>query len=78
MGVLDLRKIESEALDDPRHMQIRRVYVESPFRRDLTRRQDAEMCVFPKCAWLVATGCCRTHFTNLCLFTVVQLQRFIF
>ena len=78
MGVTDLRK-KSEALGDPRHVvDDVEFYVESPFGRDLTRRQDAEMCVFPKCAWFVATVCCRTHFTELCLFTVVQLQRFIF
>ena len=52
-------------------------YGESPFGRDLTRhltrQRDAEMCVFLRRAWFVATICCLIHFTELCLFTIVSV-----
>ena len=48
MGVSDIRE-KSEALGDPRHVvDDVGFYGESPFGRDLTRWQDAEMCVFLK------------------------------
>ena len=48
MGVSDLRE-KSGALGDPRHVVDDVVFYGSlRFGRDLTRWQDAEMCVFPK------------------------------
>jgi len=50
----------------------RRVYVESPFGRDFTRRQDAELCVFPKCASLL--GSWRLFVAELTLLNCVCSQ----
>ena len=48
MGVSDVRE-KSGALGDPRHVVDDVVFYGSlRFGRDLTRWQDAEMCVFPK------------------------------